>query len=102
MNVGPTEILLLLILALILLGPKRIPELARSLGEAINEFRRASSGALAAETRAPPVREVHQTGKKGIRGLAEELGIDTVGKTDEELEKEILALIRGKKPDRSD
>ncbi len=38
---GWQEILLVLIIVLILFGAKRLPELARSLGQSMNEFRKA-------------------------------------------------------------
>jgi len=40
-NLGPWEILLVLIVVLVLFGAKRLPLLARSLGLGINEFRDA-------------------------------------------------------------
>ena len=40
-NLGPWEILLVLIIILVLFGAKRLPELARGLGLGINEFRDA-------------------------------------------------------------
>jgi sec-independent protein translocase protein TatA len=43
MNLGPGEIAAILVLALILFGAKRLPELARSLGEGIREFKRSLS-----------------------------------------------------------
>lgn len=41
-GLGTQELLVILVIALIIFGPKKIPELARSLGKGINEFRRAS------------------------------------------------------------
>ena len=41
LNLGPWEILLILIVILILFGARRLPELARGLGQGINEFRDA-------------------------------------------------------------
>ena len=41
LNLGPWEILLVLIIVLVLFGAKRLPELARGLGLGINEFRDA-------------------------------------------------------------
>ena len=38
-NLGPWEILLVLVVVLVLFGAKRLPELARGLGLGINEFR---------------------------------------------------------------
>ncbi|MGB0347283.1 MAG: Sec-independent protein translocase subunit TatA/TatB [Balneolaceae bacterium] len=39
---GPTEIILIAIVILVFFGAKRIPELARGLGQGIKEFRQAS------------------------------------------------------------
>ena len=42
-NIGPLEIAVVLIIALIVFGPKRVPELGRSMGRAIREFRSSIS-----------------------------------------------------------
>ncbi|RIL06563.1 MAG: twin-arginine translocase subunit TatB [Proteobacteria bacterium] len=42
-GIGMTELLVILAVALIVFGPTRLPELARSLGRAMGEFRRAST-----------------------------------------------------------
>lgn len=41
-GIGMPELLLILALALIVLGPKKIPDLARALGRGLSEFRRAT------------------------------------------------------------
>jgi sec-independent protein translocase protein TatA len=43
-NVGPMEILVVLVIALILFGPKRLPELGQSLGRGIREFKASLEG----------------------------------------------------------
>jgi Tat protein translocase TatB subunit len=43
-NIGGGEVLIILIVALIVVGPQRLPEAARSIGKAMGELRRASSG----------------------------------------------------------
>jgi sec-independent protein translocase protein TatA len=43
-NVGPLELLVIGIIALIVLGPARLPEAARSVGKGIREFRESLSG----------------------------------------------------------
>lgn len=42
LGVGPAELLLIFIIALIVLGPGKLPELARTLGKALRELRRMS------------------------------------------------------------
>ena len=44
MDVGPTELLIVLVIALVVFGGKKIPELARSLGQAKREFEKGSNG----------------------------------------------------------
>lgn len=41
-NIGPAELLVILLLALIIFGPGKLPEVGRALGRTINEFRRAT------------------------------------------------------------
>jgi sec-independent protein translocase protein TatA len=38
-NVGPMELVIVLVVALIVLGPKRLPEVGRSLGNGLREFK---------------------------------------------------------------
>lgn len=40
-NIGPQELLVILLVALVIVGPQRLPELARTIGRALNELRRA-------------------------------------------------------------
>ncbi len=42
-GIGMTEMLIILAVALIFLGPKKLPELAKSLGRAMGEFKRATA-----------------------------------------------------------
>jgi sec-independent protein translocase protein TatA len=43
-NVGPMELIIVLVIALIVLGPKRLPEAGRSIGRGIREFKDSISG----------------------------------------------------------
>ena len=43
-NIGPLEIVVILIIALVVFGPKRLPELGRSMGKGIREFRGSVTG----------------------------------------------------------
>ncbi len=40
LNIGPQELLLVLIIGLIVVGPKRLPELSRQIGRGLREFRK--------------------------------------------------------------
>ena len=44
-NIGIGEIAIVLVIALIVLGPKRLPDAARALGRGIREFRTSIAGA---------------------------------------------------------
>jgi sec-independent protein translocase protein TatA len=44
-QIGPMEIVLVLVVALLILGPKRLPEAGRSLGRGIREFKDSITGA---------------------------------------------------------
>jgi Tat protein translocase TatB subunit len=40
LNIGPQELVLILVVALVIVGPKKLPELARAIGRGMNEFRK--------------------------------------------------------------
>lgn len=39
-NIGPQELIVVLVVALVIVGPKRLPEMARLIGRGLNEFRK--------------------------------------------------------------
>lgn len=43
-SIGPTELIVVLVIALIVFGPKKLPELGRSLGRGLREFKQSVSG----------------------------------------------------------
>ena len=58
-NIGPGELILILIIALVVLGPGKLPDVASSLGKSVREFRKAATdlsdaGKLDAPTPATP------------------------------------------------
>jgi sec-independent protein translocase protein TatA len=43
-NIGPSELIIVLVIALIVIGPKRLPEVGKSLGNGMREFKDSLSG----------------------------------------------------------
>ena len=43
-NIGPMELVIVLVIALIVIGPKRLPEVGKSLGKGMREFKDSLSG----------------------------------------------------------
>jgi len=91
--IGTQELILILIVVLFIFGPSKLPELARSLGKAAGEFKRAQ-----VETELDIKRVNNQTVDKDmkIHNLAIEMGIDVNDKTSEQLVEEIRLKIRSK------
>lgn len=58
-QIGPMEIVLVLVVALLILGPKRLPEAGRSIGRGMREFKDSISGVTKDEdqTELKPARE---------------------------------------------
>lgn len=43
-KLGPTEILLILVVALLIFGPKKLPQLGKSVGDSVREFKKGVRG----------------------------------------------------------
>ena len=63
-NLGFSEVILIAIIALVFIGPKQLPELARTLGRALNELKRATGDITAAI--ANPSRYIENPSEKEI------------------------------------
>ncbi len=86
-QIGPTEILLLIIIALILFGPKKLPELAKAAGEAVRIFREESQKITSMEESKPSSSSISD---EDLKKLAEKLGVSTEGKSREQLVEEVI------------
>jgi len=67
-NIGLPELLIILAIALLIFGPKKLPEVGRSIGRAIREFRKTSDEIkekIEEEIRAEDFREIKEELKKG-------------------------------------
>ncbi len=67
-NVGPLELIVVLIIALIVLGPKRLPEVGRSVGKGMREFKDALSGQDEHQAEAIPPTPVNESGDETNAG----------------------------------
>ncbi|MEY2590912.1 MAG: sec-independent protein translocase protein TatA [Acidimicrobiaceae bacterium] len=54
MDLGPAELLIILLVVLVLFGGAKLPQLARSLGQAKNEFERGTRGEAKPEAPTEP------------------------------------------------
>ena len=52
-NVGPIELIIVLVIALLVVGPRRLPEMGNAVGKTIREFRKASTDITDAATLEP-------------------------------------------------
>jgi len=52
--IGPWEIAILLVIVLLVFGPKRLPEMGRSLGKGMREFKDSISGSHDEKAELPP------------------------------------------------
>ncbi|WP_455364313.1 Sec-independent protein translocase subunit TatA/TatB [[Eubacterium] cellulosolvens] len=84
--VGPWEIALILIVVVLLFGGKKLPELARSVGEAIRQYRSATEST----EKTPKEETLSQSEEETLLQTAKKLGIKTKGKTPKEISEEIL------------
>jgi|Deesub1362A_J573_1020465.scaffolds.fasta_scaffold00819_5 sec-independent protein translocase protein TatA len=97
-SIGPQELMLILIIAFLLFGASKLPQLARSMGKSMGEFKKAQREA---EIELRKFEQELQEGKyktgedkrEKLEKIAKDLGIDTEDKTDEELIEEINKAI---------
>ena len=84
--IGSQELILILAIRIIVVGPKKLPEMAKGIGKAIQEFKK-SSGSIA-DTVNSALNNEEDEGKIIVK-VAGNLGIDTEGKTIRQLIEEI-------------
>ena len=81
-SVGPTEVLLVLVIALLVLGPHRLPEMARQLGRGIRQFREAARNVtreMGAEDLVEDLKGLNQARGTFGETVRKELGLDELG-----------------------
>ena len=69
-SLGGSEIIVLFVLALLLFGPRRLPEIGKTIGKALSEFRRASNdfrGTLEREVEIDKLKETSRSAEASVR-----------------------------------
>jgi sec-independent protein translocase protein TatA len=89
--IGTQDLILVLVVALFLFGPTKLPEMAHSLGKAVGEFKKAQ---VESEHEMKRLDKPSDDKDTKIRNLATEMGIDVQNKTAEQLVEEIRSKIK--------
>jgi len=87
-NIGFPELLIILAIALLIFGPKKLPEVSKSIGRAVREFRRASDeirGKIEQEIQASEFKDIKDELKKDLtQDITKEATEEKEEKKDEE------------------
>jgi len=59
-NIGVPGMILILVVALIVFGPAKLPEIGRAVGHTLNEFKKATKGIIEGEPESPSEEEKEQ------------------------------------------
>jgi sec-independent protein translocase protein TatA len=90
-NIGPLEIAVVLIIVLIIFGPKRLPELGQSMGRGIREFRNSISGDKDKDSKEEKVRELQASQSSQSASEASQSAKDAAaGEPAESVEGEVI------------
>ena len=79
-NIGFPELLFILVIALLVFGPKKLPEVGKSIGKAVREFRRTSDeikSRIEEEIRVSEFKDIKEDLKKDFTLDQKDFGLDT-------------------------
>jgi len=79
-SIGPTELILIFVVALLVFGPKKLPEIGKSIGKAIREFRRTSEeikGRIEEEIQASEVKDLGRELRDQVRDIGQDIRTET-------------------------
>lgn len=83
-SIGMPELIIILVIALIIFGPRKLPELGKSLGRSLNEFKRASAdlqNTLEQEIKLEEQKEQQAKARPDNNTAADTTAADTVART---------------------
>ena len=108
-SIGPAELILIFVIALLVFVPKKLPEIGRSVGKALREFKKTSEeikGRIEEEIEASEIKDIRkdiQAGvddlRSGMKALTADVAVvpDAI-KKDEEIKKDTEAHETGEGP----
>jgi TatA/E family protein of Tat protein translocase len=102
-SIGPAELILIFVIALLVFGPKKLPEIGRSVGKALREFKKTSDeikGRIEEEIEASELKDIRKEIKSGVDGLKSSVTDLTSGiaEVKTEIQKDIEAHETGEGP----
>ena len=68
-SIGPAELILIFVIALLVFGPKKLPEIGRSVGKALREFKKTSDeikGRIEEEIEASEIKDIRKDIRSGL------------------------------------
>ena len=75
-SIGPAELILVFVIALLVFGPKKLPEIGRSVGKALREFKKTSEeikGRIEEEIEASEIKDIRKDIQGGVDGIKSEV-----------------------------
>ena len=97
-SIGPTELILIFIIALLVFGPKKLPEIGKTVGKAIREFKKASDeikGRIEEEIQASEIKDVAKDIKSAAQDFHDELKREIPASPLEDIKKDIAEGTKG-------
>ena len=67
-NIGPMELAIVLIIALVIVGPKKLPELGKSAGQGFREFKDSMTGTHEADDEKPQIETTEAAAEEPVQG----------------------------------
>jgi sec-independent protein translocase protein TatA len=75
-SIGPAELILVFVIALLVFGPKKLPEIGRSVGKALREFKKTSEeikGRIEEEIEASEIKDLRKDIQSGAEAFKSEI-----------------------------
>jgi len=75
-SIGPAELILIFAVALLVFGPKKLPEIGRTVGKALREFKKASEeikGRIEEEIEASEIKDIRKDIQSGMESFKSEI-----------------------------